>query len=372
MCVGQGRDYWHAVDRFTGELRWEQPCRHPHNAHPVIDGDYIYLFDGDSLYCLNLQDGTTLWSLFTDSHYTTPVPTVDDNYVYVKVDQKLKVLDKNDGYLQWEKEHASGSLVTDQQYVYCYISHAVKALHKDDGAEQWTYDSGDAYIDHHNNIFAITNEYLCFSASYSGSEPKHASLNVLDKASGTYLWHVDFDTMYISPPTIANGVVYVVHHKDYDAGIKELHGFDLETGEQVFFDDSEYYLSQPIVANHTLFVPALGKVKAFSNQPVATEIQHLDVTKPDRYRLEQNYPNPFNPSTTITYSLTRTAFVKLTVRNLTGQTVRVLVDGTLPLGVHRYDWDGCDSNGNRMPSGVYFCHLQVGGRAESRKMLMLR
>jgi hypothetical protein len=103
-----------------------------------------------------------------------------------------------------------------------------------------------------------------------------------------------------------------------------------------------------------------------------TAVESVDLNLPTRFALQQNYPNPFNPSTTITYSLTRTAFVKLTVRNLTGQTVRVLVDGTLPLGVHRYDWDGCDSNGNRMPSGVYFCHLQVGGRAESRKMLMLR
>jgi len=85
-----------------------------------------------------------------------------------------------------------------------------------------------------------------------------------------------------------------------------------------------------------------------------------------------NYPNPFNPVTTIRYALpTRTA-ARLTVVNLLGQTVSVLVDRHQEAGIYEVEWNGKDSRGERVASGVYFCRLSAAGRLTTHKMVLLK
>jgi hypothetical protein len=85
------------------------------------------------------------------------------------------------------------------------------------------------------------------------------------------------------------------------------------------------------------------------------------------FRLEQNFPNPFNPATSITYSLAHAADVRLTVHDILGREIALLVDRELPPGTHTTAFDASD-----LPSGVYLCRLAAGGFAASRRMLMLR
>jgi parallel beta-helix repeat protein len=87
-----------------------------------------------------------------------------------------------------------------------------------------------------------------------------------------------------------------------------------------------------------------------------------------------NYPNPFNPSTAIAYTVPAAGGqVRLSVYDLTGRLVRVLVDGAQPGGKHVAVWNGRDDRGQGLGSGVYFYRLEIGGgyRVE-RKMVLLK
>ena len=86
---------------------------------------------------------------------------------------------------------------------------------------------------------------------------------------------------------------------------------------------------------------------------------------PERYTLCQNYPNPFNPATTINYTVPKNSHVKLTVYNMLGQVVSVLVDGFQAQGSYNVKWDA-----HHLPSGLYFYRLETEGFTATKKMLL--
>ena len=93
---------------------------------------------------------------------------------------------------------------------------------------------------------------------------------------------------------------------------------------------------------------------------------------PTEYALSQNYPNPFNPSTEISFALPENAFVELSVFNILGQRVNTLVGGEMPAGNHQVSWDGTDSDGGSVASGIYFYRISAGDFSSSKKMLLLK
>ena len=106
------------------------------------------------------------------------------------------------------------------------------------------------------------------------------------------------------------------------------------------------------------------------NLSVDTEDTRTDV--PQRVELLGNHPNPFNPSTTIRYALPEQAPVRLTVYNVLGAEVAVLVDRTLPAGQHQVQWRGRNALGQLVPSGLYIYRLETPGQTLSRKMVLLK
>lgn len=88
--------------------------------------------------------------------------------------------------------------------------------------------------------------------------------------------------------------------------------------------------------------------------------------------LHQNVPNPFNPSTTVSFEIPVAARVVLGVYNGRGERVRVLVDEVRPPGLQSVAWDGRDDDGRRLPSGVYFSRLEVSGRIDTQRMVLLK
>ncbi len=89
------------------------------------------------------------------------------------------------------------------------------------------------------------------------------------------------------------------------------------------------------------------------------------------YSLEQNYPNPFNPSTKIKYSIKTDAQVKLTLYNLMGEVVGVLVNESKEAGEHEFIFD-TQQFSNSISSGVYFYKINAGNYSASRKMVILK
>jgi hypothetical protein len=96
---------------------------------------------------------------------------------------------------------------------------------------------------------------------------------------------------------------------------------------------------------------------------------------PERFSLDQNYPNPFNSSTTIRYSVKASYPVQVRVKvfNVSGQEVRTLADKAQSTGSYFVTWDGCNSRGEEVSSGIYIYRLSLGdGATSQRKMLLLR
>jgi len=93
---------------------------------------------------------------------------------------------------------------------------------------------------------------------------------------------------------------------------------------------------------------------------------------PTAQALHQNYPNPFNPMTTIRYQLRVASSVRIDVITANGRLIRTLQDGQRGPGYYTETWDGRDAGGRAVPSGVYLCRMQAGGRTEARKMHLIR
>lgn len=103
-----------------------------------------------------------------------------------------------------------------------------------------------------------------------------------------------------------------------------------------------------------------------------TDVEDNPTELPSGFSLSQNYPNPFNPTTEIEYSIASTTLVKLSVINSLGQTVAVLVNSVAQAGEHRVVWNGLNSEGRPVASGVYLYRLMAGDQVETRKMMLLK
>ncbi|MCP4582049.1 MAG: T9SS type A sorting domain-containing protein [candidate division Zixibacteria bacterium] len=93
---------------------------------------------------------------------------------------------------------------------------------------------------------------------------------------------------------------------------------------------------------------------------------------PDDYRLHQNYPNPFNSKTLISFEMPYSSSVKLDVYNVLGQKVNELYAGHLDAGSHQLTWNGTNSYGIDVTSGVYFYRLQAESFDKTMKMLLVK
>ncbi len=98
-----------------------------------------------------------------------------------------------------------------------------------------------------------------------------------------------------------------------------------------------------------------------------SKVIEVNLDKSAGFDLSQNYPNPFNPSTTISYSLPKASFVKLTVYNIIGEKVATLVNEFNEAGIHTINFDASNLN-----TGLYVYSIDANGFHETRKMMLLK
>jgi mannan endo-1,4-beta-mannosidase len=94
--------------------------------------------------------------------------------------------------------------------------------------------------------------------------------------------------------------------------------------------------------------------------------------RPTSYRLVGNVPNPFNPATNISFDVPEVSHVTVRVYSPTGRLVRTLVDDEVDPGRHEVMWNGRDSGGRFVGSGVYLCFMEAGGSHHRLKMVLLK
>ncbi len=174
-------------------------------------------------------------------------------------------------------------------------------------------------------------------------------------------------------------------------------GRDITTGQSVsFFDQSSYSptswqwsftggtpatsnLQNPENINYS--APGIYPVKlVVSNSygsDTLTKTQYVFVTTgtgivkneetAHDFKLHQNYPNPFNPSTTINFAIPKSLMVRISVFDILGKEVEVLVNEQLTAGTYKTEW-----NASKYSSGVYFYSITSGEFNEVKRMILTK
>jgi len=102
----------------------------------------------------------------------------------------------------------------------------------------------------------------------------------------------------------------------------------------------------------------------FTSEPVTVP--------PLTFTLGPARPNPFNPATTLSFTTTRPGHVTLSVHDLMGRCLALLVDEVLPAGHHQVTWRGVDGDGRSLGSGIYFARLVSAEGTRKVKLLLNR
>ena len=114
------------------------------------------------------------------------------------------------------------------------------------------------------------------------------------------------------------------------------------------------------------------KVIAGESGYVDQMIKDLLEVIPNNFSLSKNYPNPFNPITNLDFSIPKRSNVTLRVFNMMGQEVVTLINEKKSYGNYSTSWNGLDSKGVNVASGVYFAELRNRDERKITKMLLLK
>jgi hypothetical protein len=115
--------------------------------------------------------------------------------------------------------------------------------------------------------------------------------------------------------------------------------------------------------------PSWNNASTFGTAYLSPRLVAVDEKAPvaRNFSLNQNYPNPFNPTTTVPFSLKSAGKVRLSVFDMMGKEIAVLVDGIMPAGSHTAQFSA-----NNMSSGIYFCKLQTADNVMTTKMTLVK
>lgn len=102
-------------------------------------------------------------------------------------------------------------------------------------------------------------------------------------------------------------------------------------------------------------------------QVAPTSTGNSSAILPSKYELSQNYPNPFNPTTKINFALPKDGFVKITMYDLLGRELRVLVNENKSAGYYSVDFSG-----EEFSSGFYFYKMESNSFVETKKMMLIK
>ncbi len=145
---------------------------------------------------------------------------------------------------------------------------------------------------------------------------------------------------------------------------------------------SEYPLSQWRVwslaqSNNTHYIfmtesRPFGSLHKLSQVLLTSVQEHSPASQIIDFNLQPNYPNPFHAETKIEFSVNNASYITLDVYNVVGERVCRLINRRFSTGTHSTFWNGRDSKGDELGSGIYLLRLQAGKEILSRKILLIR
>ena len=137
--------------------------------------------------------------------------------------------------------------------------------------------------------------------------------------------------------------------------------------------DTSFEIDSVRIFGYLKGVAHIADLALVAAPPIDTAVHEAQVNpRPATFHLAQNFPNPFNQSTVIRIDLETRAEMELAVYNIAGQKVATLAQGPYPSGKYTFTWDGRNTHGAELASGVYCYRLRANGREQTRKLILLR
>ena len=173
-----------------------------------------------------------------------------------------------------------------------------------------------------------------------------------------------YDSQEFSSQDTGDGISFGDHGILFQSGGRDSLNLDL--------DLTAYFLPESNLtkaAGERLARQLMFPVQLYSSVTAGIE---SDPLQPGRFRLEQNHPNPFNASTQIAFSLPYGQDIRLEIRDVRGRLIRTLLEGETPPGMHRVVWTGQDTEGRRVPSGIYVVTLSSRTQRQTRKLILIQ
>jgi hypothetical protein len=114
-------------------------------------------------------------------------------------------------------------------------------------------------------------------------------------------------------------------------------------------------------------------ISAIKGNTEAVRSTTVKLTLPPKpVTLYQNFPNPFNPSTTISFFIPDRMSVTLDIFDVKGSRVKTLINEIKPAGRYKAQWNGRNTHGNSVSSGVYYYRLATGKKVITKKLVLMR
>lgn len=232
--------------------------------------------------------------------------------------------------------------------------------------------------------FTIGKNYWQFDPEFAANPTKIDEMNGWNLAN----W-VDGEDVYpdwrITPPVEYNEGVPTLSNwplnidLSYTSDVLETGGTDgLPLGDLNWFPDAkaDYManrdtyiaaLQDSMTAATFVYTPGDSASALITSENLNTSIESNDSSIPGQIELKQNYPNPFNPSTKINFTLPSASDVKLSVYNVLGQQVAVLVNQRMTAGSYTVNFDATN-----LASGMYLYRIETGSFTQSKRMMLIK
>ena len=187
---------------------------------------------------------------------------------------------------------------------------------------------------------------------------------VIDRQNGTVVvYAIWFDSTPPAKDTLFT--LYFTPGPNWDPSVPaKLDTFRMESSQGLSFTDVDV----------NDIMPYIGSSLSFGKE--CLEFWHTGQKSgnkvPPNFFLSNNLPNPFNSETVISFGLSQPAQVTIEIFNILGQKVKTLINGQMPIGYHRASWDGKDSKGKKVATGIYFYKMRAGDFSDIKKMSLVK
>lgn len=388
-----------------GTMKWRFRMKRAVYSSPAVGvGNIVYVGSHDSCLYSIKPDGTLKWKFLTGGSINQSSPALGaDRVIYVQADDGYLYAVSFYGALNWkfstgDRGGYSSPVIALDGTIYVGTSTNYLYAITTDGIMKWRFQTGGGiqsspavaadgtiYFGSLDKYFYAVNpdgtlkwKYLTGSGIYSdpsiGADGRvyFGSYDQILYASyclfafspgGGREWVVPMDSNIEMAPAIgADWTIYVGTNQ------KCFYAINSDGSLKWKHEGNMGYSSPAIGSDGTLYVGSLDScLYAFAPEN-SSVIENI----PSAFFVSPPYPNPFNPSTTLEVQLPESGNLRVVMYNILGQEVRVLQNGLVRAGNHKFVWDGKNASGELAASGLYFYRIRAGEHSATGKVLFLR